>query len=77
MNSRPPFHSNPDSQPFIHALNAFSGHPSMLDLPLPFLNRPAASHTTSPWLLVLMHGVGSNEGDLFGLAPYVPRISMS
>ncbi|WCM86522.1 alpha/beta hydrolase [Acidovorax sp. NCPPB 3576] len=44
----------------------------MLDLPLPFLNRPAAPHTASPWLLVLMHGVGSNEGDLFGLAPHVP-----
>ena len=44
----------------------------MLDLPLPFLNRPAASQTPSPLLLVLMHGVGSNEGDLFGLAPHVP-----
>jgi phospholipase/carboxylesterase len=25
-----------------------------------------------PWLLVLMHGVGSNEDDLFGLADFVP-----
>ena len=43
----------------------------MLDLPLTFLNRPAAAGTARPWLLVLMHGVGSNEQDLFGLAPYI------
>lgn len=41
-----------------------------LDLPLSFLERPAEAE--APWLLVLMHGVGSNEQDLFGLAPYVP-----
>ena len=48
----------------------------MLQLPLSFLHRPAdtsASASTLPWLLVLMHGVGSNEQDLFGLAPYVPK----
>ena len=47
----------------------------MLDLPLSSLHRPAApaeSGSPDPWLLVLMHGVGSNEQDLFGLAPYVP-----
>jgi len=44
----------------------------MLDLPLSFLHRPAAADAPQPWLLVLMHGVGSNEQDLFGLAPYVP-----
>lgn len=43
-----------------------------LDLPLSFLHRPAATGTPQPWLLLLMHGVGSNEQDLFGLAPYVP-----
>ena len=43
-----------------------------LDLPLSFLQRPAAAGTAQPWLLVLMHGVGSNEQDLFGLAPAVP-----
>ncbi len=42
-----------------------------LDLSLPHLHRPAASDD-EPWLLVLMHGVGSNEQDLFGLAPAVP-----
>ena len=45
----------------------------MNSLPLTFLERPAQ---TAPgqqaWLLVLMHGVGSNEQDLFGLAPFVP-----
>ncbi len=44
----------------------------MLDLPLSFLHRPADAASAAPWLLVLMHGVGSNEEDLFGLAPYVP-----
>lgn len=43
-----------------------------MDLPLSFLHRPAAAGTAQPWLLVLMHGVGSNEDDLFGLAPQVP-----
>lgn len=44
----------------------------MLDIPLLFLERPAEPSTARPWLLVLMHGVGSNEADLFGLAPHVP-----
>lgn len=39
---------------------------------LSLLHRPAATGTARPWLLVLMHGVGSNEQDLFGLAPAVP-----
>lgn len=43
-----------------------------MNLPLSFLHRPAAAGTAQPWLLVLMHGVGSNERDLFGLAPHVP-----
>jgi len=34
---------------------------------LSFLKRDAAPGTAQPWLL--MHGVGSNEQDLFGLAP--------
>ena len=46
-----------------------------LQLPLPYLYRPAqaaAAPTQQPWLLVLMHGVGSNAQDLYSLAPYVP-----
>ncbi|MBK8072279.1 MAG: dienelactone hydrolase family protein [Ramlibacter sp.] len=43
-----------------------------LHLPLDHLFRRAAPGTADPWLLVLMHGVGSNEEDLFGLAPAVP-----
>lgn len=39
---------------------------------LSFLKRDAAPGSVNPWLLVLMHGVGSNEEDLFGLAPSVP-----
>ncbi len=45
----------------------------MLNLPLTFLQRPAASSAPRPWLLVLMHGVGSNEQDLFSLAPQIPE----
>lgn len=42
------------------------------DVPLLFLHRPAAPGTPEPWLLVLMHGVGSHEEDLFSLADWVP-----
>ena len=45
----------------------------MLKLPLSFMHRPAQPHVRHPWLLVLMHGVGSNEQDLFGLAPAIPE----
>lgn len=45
----------------------------MLDIPLSFLHRPASPDQAEPWLLILMHGVGSNEQDLFGLAPYIPH----
>ena len=45
----------------------------MLDLPLTFLHRPAQPGVRHPWLLVLMHGVGSNEQDLFSLAPHIPE----
>ena len=44
----------------------------MLHLPLQFLYQAASDNSTPPSLLVLMHGVGSNEQDLFSLAPYVP-----
>lgn len=37
------------------------------------LHRPAAPGVAEPWLLILMHGVGSNEQDLFSLSPYVPE----
>ncbi len=45
----------------------------MLDLPLTFVHRAAHPGVRHPWLLVLMHGVGSNEQDLFGLAPHIPE----
>ena len=44
----------------------------LTNLPLEFLQREPAAPGAEPWLLVLMHGVGSNEQDLFGLAAYVP-----
>ncbi|ADU99779.1 phospholipase [Alicycliphilus denitrificans] len=47
--------------------------PAMLDLPFTCLHRPANSAVRHPWLLVLMHGVGSNEHDLFGLTPQIPE----
>lgn len=46
---------------------------AITDLSLSFLERPAEPEPGRvPWLLVLMHGVGSNEHDLMGLAPFVP-----
>ena len=44
----------------------------ILELPLTHLYRPADPVADAPWLLVLLHGVGSNEADLFGLAPAIP-----
>ncbi|SEF32269.1 phospholipase [Variovorax sp. NFACC27] len=43
-----------------------------LHLPLKFLAQGAQPDVREPWLLVLMHGVGSNEQDLFGLARMLP-----
>ena len=44
----------------------------MLNLPLQHLYKAADPAVQAQWLLVLMHGVGSNEQDLFGLADFVP-----
>ncbi len=39
--------------------------------------RPARQNSASPHLLILLHGLGSNEDDLFGLAPYFdPRFTL-
>ena len=43
-----------------------------LHLPFKFLEQPAGPGVREPWLMVLMHGVGSNEQDLFGLARLMP-----
>ena len=51
-------------------LNPLASLPDDLGLQADF--RPAAPGTEPPWLLVLMHGVGSNEQDLMGIAPWVP-----
>ena len=45
----------------------------MLDLPLTFLKRPASPSVPQPWLLVLLHGVGSNEQDLYALCAQLPE----
>jgi phospholipase/carboxylesterase len=45
---------------------------TQLHLPLKFLSHAAQPTAREPWLLVLMHGVGSNEQDLFGLARTMP-----
>ena len=39
---------------------------------LHYLEQKPRHPTARPWLLVLMHGVGSHERDLFALAPHVP-----
>ena len=43
-----------------------------LHLPFKFLEQPSNAGVREPWLLVLIHGVGSNEQDLFGLARLMP-----
>jgi len=45
----------------------------MLDLSLTFLKRPALPSVPQPWLLVLLHGVGSNEQDLYSLCAQLPE----
>jgi phospholipase/carboxylesterase len=45
----------------------------MLDLPLTFLKRSALPSVPQPWLLVLLHGVGSNEQDLYSLCAQLPE----
>src|SRR5689334_12217766 len=40
-------------------------------LSLTHLVRPSKQEGTKPPLLILLHGVGSNEHDLFGLSPYL------
>jgi phospholipase/carboxylesterase len=44
---------------------------TLTDLSLHYLVRPPAVESTRPALLILLHGVGSNEEDLFGLSPYL------
>ncbi|AMM26544.1 phospholipase [Variovorax sp. PAMC 28711] len=53
-------------------MNPIEPQPPTLHLPLSFLARPVRADIAEPWLLVLLHGVGSNEGDLFGLAHLMP-----
>jgi phospholipase/carboxylesterase len=43
-----------------------------VELTLTHLHHPADIAAAEPWLLVLLHGIGSNERDLHGLAPAVP-----
>ncbi|GBF43384.1 esterase [Leptospira ellinghausenii] len=45
----------------------------MMNPPLEYLVRNPKSPTTNPPLLLLLHGVGSNEKDLFSLADYLPE----
>ncbi|MBT2332425.1 phospholipase [Variovorax paradoxus] len=45
---------------------------TQLHLPFKFLEQASNPEVREPWLLVLMHGVGSNEQDLFGLARTMP-----
>ncbi len=44
---------------------------NLATLPLHHLVRPSKVESPKPPLLILLHGVGSNEHDLFGLAPHL------
>lgn len=43
----------------------------MPDLPLTYITRPAGAGPEPPPGLILLHGLGSNEQDLMGLAPQI------
>ena len=45
----------------------------MKTLPLVYLVRQPTIETGTPPLLLLLHGIGSNEHDLFGLAPFLDK----
>jgi phospholipase/carboxylesterase len=45
----------------------------MKTLPLVHLVRQPAIETGTPPLLLLLHGIGSNEHDLYGLAPFLDK----
>ncbi len=45
----------------------------MKKLPLVYLVRQPGVEADTPPLLLLLHGVGSNEHDLFGLAPFLDK----
>jgi phospholipase/carboxylesterase len=45
----------------------------MLTLPLVHLVRRPIIESSSPPLLLLLHGIGSNEHDLYGLVPFLNR----
>ena len=55
--------------------DAFGASPAMIEamtnLPLTHLVRRPLDVSASPPMLVLLHGYGSNEQDLFALAPYL------
>lgn len=45
---------------------------SLADTPLVYIKREPKIKIAKPPVLILMHGLGSNEKDLFGLAAQVP-----
>ncbi|KAA9345762.1 alpha/beta hydrolase [Adhaeribacter soli] len=56
------------------SLNEQPSAPSQAEekLALHYLERPAKKESGKRRALILLHGVGSNEQDLFGLAPHLP-----
>ena len=62
---------------FIVSMNDLygqSGKPALQnDMPLKYLVRQPLIKTGNPPVIILLHGVGSNEEDLFGLANELPK----
>lgn len=58
----------------IFAANlAFAQQPSLqTDLSLKYIVREASKKRTNPPVVIMMHGYGSNERDLFELSKYIP-----
>ncbi len=42
-------------------------------IPLVYKLREASVKTAHPGLVIMLHGLGSNEDDMFGLAAYLPK----
>ena len=58
---------------FNNILMSQTTHQLQEDLSLKYLVQLPANKTPNPRVLILMHGYGSNEADLFGLASGLPK----
>ncbi len=60
---------------FLVAALVIAGSPFFVPqkIPLIYKVREASVKTAHPGLVIMLHGLGSNEDDMFGLAAYLPK----